>query len=331
MKVCHSLLILLIASLTACTGCNKNGWYKEQGIIWTTQYHITCNGPAGLEDSVMMLLNQVDASLSAFNPNSLVSHINKDPEGGVVDELLSEVFAKSLYVNDKSGGVFDPTVSALINLWGFGFTGHAPQTPDDAQIDSALALVGITKCRIEDGRLKKGAPGMQFNFSAIAKGYAADLVADALLRGGATACMVEIGGEISLRGDSPRGGKWRVSIDAPDSDNPNVHTSMRVIEVAAPCGIATSGNYRNYHRIKEGMVGHTISPRTGRPIQTDVLSATVLAPTCLEADAFATACMAMSSADALQMITNVKGVEVLLVVGGNRSEAPRVLTTAGFP
>lgn len=331
MRMRNFLTILLIAVVAACIGCVRDGWHKEQGIIWTTQYHITYNGPAGLEDSVMVALNRVDASLSAFNPNSLISKINKANDGGKADALLTEVFTKSIEVNKKSGGVFDPTVSPLINLWGFGYTGHTPRTPNDAQIDSALALVGISKCHIEDGLLVKGAPGMQFNFSAIAKGYASDLVADALQRGGAKACMVEIGGEIAVCGESPRGGKWRVSIDAPDVENPNTHTSMHVIDVAAPCGVATSGNYRNYHQIDDGKVGHTISPRTGRPIQTDVLSATVIAPTCLEADAYATACMAMPSGDALQMIANIEGVEVLLVVSAEGKKGMCVLTTPGFP
>ena len=330
-SVRHIFLILISFALTACSGCARNGWHKEQGIIWTTQYHITYNGPSGLQDTVLSVLNSVDASLSAFNPNSLVSAINQDSLGGSVDNLLEKVFFKSLEINEKSGGMFDPTVSPLINLWGFGFDGHSQREPSSAQIDSALTLVGIARCSISNHNLVKGSPGMQFNFSAIAKGYASDLVADALQSAGATACMVEIGGEIVVRGNSPRGGKWRVSIDAPIAETPTTHTSMRVVEISSPCGIATSGNYRNFRQSAEGVVGHTISPLTGRPVQTDVLSATVIAPTCLEADALATACMAMPSADALQMIAGLSGVEALLVVSGDASQPWTVITTPGFP
>ncbi len=321
----------LLAGILLLCSCKRTTWHKENGIIWTTEYNITYYADHTLSDSVTAALNRVDASLSAFNPNSLISVINQDSLGGPVDIMLTEVLATSLAVNARSGGMFDPTVSPLVNLWGFGFTGHEPKVPTEAQIDSALENVGITKCRLDGFRLWKGSPGMQFNFSAIAKGYASDCVADALQRGGATACMVEIGGEIALRGESPRGGKWRVSIDAPDATTPDAHTSMRVVEVAAPCGIATSGNYRNFHNTREGKVGHTISPVTGRPLQTDVISATVIAPTCVEADALATACMAMDSEKALQMIEQIADVEVLLVVSNSTQTTPQILTTPGFP
>ncbi len=134
-----------------------------------------------------------------------------------------------------------------------------------------------------------------------------------LRRNGCENYMVEIGGEIAAAGVSSRGRAWRIMVDAPiDCDTAVVHERMAVVEVS-DCGVATSGNYRNYRETAEGRTWHTISPRTGRPAVTDLLSATVIAPSCMIADAYATACMARTADSALVMIASVPGVEALLV------------------
>jgi thiamine biosynthesis lipoprotein len=319
MKNCKILtLVALLAALISLSGCVKSKeWRRSNGAVWNTLYNITYEADRDLSDSIQAVFRQVEQSLSPFNDNSLISQINRN-ESVATDSLLRYVFRMSTAVCRNSGGKFDPTVSPIVNLWKFGYTGKvdpdANWEPEPQRIDSAMQYVGILDCRIlPDGSMSKKSAGTTFNFSAITKGYACDLVADMLARNGATNVMVEIGGEVAARGESPRGGSWRLQVDAPKVDEgvPE-HESLEVIEVA-DCGVATSGNYRNYHQSSHGRIGHTIDPVTGYPCVTPLLSATVIAPTCAEADAYATAAMASPSVEFADSILRHAGVKAILV------------------
>ena len=162
--------------------------------------------------------------------------------------------------------------------------------------------------------MRKKSSGTTFNFSAVTKGYACDLMLDMLRRNGAQDAMVEIGGEVAVGGKSPRGDSWRLQIDTPVfSADSIVHQALEIIEVA-DCGVATSGNYRNYHQSSGGRVGHTIDPRSGRPVKSPFLSVTVIASGCGEADAYATALRAAPPrAAAEDIISRGDGLRVMLV------------------
>ncbi len=318
------LLLAAIAGLVM-IGCSGTKSYRTaEGGVWNTVYRITYNSDRDLRDSILAVMKQVEMSLSPFAEGSLISRINAG-EDVAADSLIIRVFTASQEVNRVSGGMFDPTVAPLINLWGFGYRETGVE-PSQEVIDSLLPLVGIASCSIgEDRKVIRHAEGTEFNFSAITKGYGCDLVGEMLRRNGVSDYMVEIGGEIAAAGVSPRGKAWRVMVDAPiETDTAVVHERLAVIEIT-DCGVATSGNYRNYRETAEGKVWHTVSPLTGRPAMTDLLSATVKAGTCMEADAFATACMAMDCRSALSMIESVPQVEALLVT------ADTVITTSGFP
>ena len=246
-----------------------------------------------------------------FNPQSTVSKINRG-ESRQVDKMFTDVFNLANDVYKLSGGTFDPTVAPLVNLWGFGHKSE-PTNPDSTDVKYALAAVGMSKCRICDNELLRDDDRLEFDFSAIAKGYGVDCVAAMLHRNGATNYMVEIGGEIAVRGKNPIGRPWRIQIDAPTSNIPG-DSALRTIELI-DCAIATSGNYRNYRHNADGSTyGHTINPCTGYPVKTSTLSATVIAPTCVMADALATACMAMKSGDAISMIEKINNVDVILAI-----------------
>lgn len=317
-----SAAILLLFSLLF-GGCNRHADYQvSEGGVWNTTFRIVYRCDRPLDDSIRTVMKQVEMSLSPFNDSSTISRINRG-ETTMTDSLLRRVFIMSQKVNSASGGMFDPTVSPLVDLWGFGWKnpGHEPQ---QAEIDSAVALVGIDSCRLfPDGTIAKKHPGTQFNFSAITKGYGVDLVAEMLHRNGCSDYLVEIGGEIAMRGNNPRGEAWRVMIDAPVSNDTSVtHSRMTVIspqnttdETAA---VATSGNYRNSRVTESGQrVWHTIDPRSGRPADSEALSATVIAPTCAIADALATACMAMPLSQATAMIDSLgSGYSCLIVTPG---------------
>ncbi len=298
--------ILLSVLLSSCSSEQK--WHKEQGMIWNTMWHATYCGPQDAISAAVDSLKSVESSVSAFDENSLVSVINRS-EKGLVDSNFKNVYEMSKKVNGISNGLFDPTLSPLIKAWGFG-KGHTP-TADTARIESILTYVGIDKTRIENDTLFKSSKEISFNFSAIAKGYGVDVAAQSLFDHGCTDLMFEIGGEVVCRGLNPEGKKWRILIETPDEEylkevfknNKKPSFSDQLIVELTDEALATSGNYRNFHTDASGQAfGHTISPVTGRPVKTDILSASIIAPTCMEADALATACMAMGSEEAMEML-----------------------------
>lgn len=298
-------MILLTSAISSCI--NNKSWQKSQGMIWNTVWHVTYYGNSDALTAAIDSLKAVERSLSVFDDNSLVSVINRN-EKGPVDHHLTKVYEMSRKASRMSHGLFDPTVSPLIEAWGFG-ENHTP-TADTAYIASILPSVGIQRTSIENGFLIKSTPEMAFNFSAVAKGYGVDVAAKALSDRGCRDMMVEIGGEIVCRGHNPEGKKWRILIETPDeeylkevfkNENPPSFSDRLVVELQDEA-LATSGNYRNYHSDSGQTFGHTISARTGRPVKTDILSASVIAPTCMEADALATACMLMGSSDAMAML-----------------------------
>lgn len=328
-----SLVCILAGLLTLMAACTSTGkrpmqWRSAEGVVWATTYHITYRASADLTDSIIATLRRVELSLSPFDPASRISAINEGTDS-LTDSLIRRAYHRSLEVSAASDGMFDPTVGPLVELWGFGKNRIASPAPAPADIAQALSRVGIARCSIDSlGFIHKPHPATTFNFSAITKGLGVDEVAATLRRAGASDYLVEIGGEMALSGHSPRGTLWRVSIDAPRPDSTAAHHALLTIE-ATDCGIATSGNYRNYHSSPSGeRLGHTISPRTGRPVSTDLLSATVIAPDCMTADALATACMALGADSAISLILSRPDTEALLVSLG---DPYTVRTTPGFP
>lgn len=303
--------MLWFCMASACSGKSSDYRYLD-GIVWNTSFHIVYCAESDLSDSIMMELNRVEQSVSVFKKGSVTDRVNAG-NGVEVDSLFLKVYEESRRINELSEGMFDPTISPIVNAWGFG-KGHAP-TADTLRIDSLLEMTGIRRTRIENMRLFKDDDRIQFNFSAIAKGYGCDRVGEMLRRNGVENFLVEIGGEIMARGRNSQGDPWTVSIDSPSEDGNLNHTSVRIIDVYNQ-GLATSGNYRNYHTSGNRRFGHTISPVTGRPIQTDVISATVLAPTAMQADAAATACMALGSKKGIALCDSLD-YRVLLILEDN--------------
>lgn len=293
-------------------GCGRGERYHTlSGATWNTTYTIKYEGAECLGDSVPKVLRAVELSLSPFNANSRISKINRN-ESIETDSLIERIMAISREVYARSGGAFDPTVSPLINLWGFGYEGNDSRVPSDSAISAALGAVGFGECFTQGGAIVKKSPATTFNFSAVTKGYGCDLIGEMFRRNGVTNYMVEIGGELALSGVNDRGKPWRVMIEAPVEDSEGGRFGMSTVELT-DCGVATSGNYRNYHDTSCGRVGHTISPVTGRPVATATQSATVVAPSCAMADALATASMVMPAEDAISMLGTMEGVGALIV------------------
>lgn len=321
--------LILITALIYClvlgfTSCREKN-YINSGSVWATTYHISYDADRDLSDSIVAVMKQVENELSMFSPASTVSQINRG-ENPEIGRMFADVFKLSQRINILSGGAFDPTVGPLTNLWGFG-TKNIVSEPTVAEIDSVLATIGIGVCQIRDGVIIKKHPATMFDFSSVAKGFGVDAVAEMLTRNGCRNYMVEIGGEVAVKGQNPSGKPWHIQIDAPVEDDIS-HQRLTIIELK-DAAIATSGNYRNFRDTQSGRIGHTIDPHTGRPVSTSTLSATVIAPDCATADALATACMVMGADSALKMIENLPSTGALLAVSKNDSLIIR--KTSNFP
>ena len=283
---------------------------NNEGTIFGTLYHAKYLYDKDLKAELEAELQKVDASLSMFNPQSTISRINRN-ETDEADEMLSDVLELSFTINKATDGAFDPTVAPLVNAWGFGF--KSGKLPNSTQVDSLLALVGLSGIHLQGDKLTKDNPLSILDFSAIAKGYGVDHAAQVLRSHGIKDFMVEIGGEVVTEGVNEKGEPWRIGINKPDDDSTSTNTELQDIISLSGKAIATSGNYRNFY-IKEGKkIAHTINPKTGYPAQQDILSSTVLAPTCAEADAFATAFMVLGMEGAKQVLRSQPQLEAYFI------------------
>jgi thiamine biosynthesis lipoprotein len=302
-------ITLLFLSIAGCTGGKE--YYEESGSVFHTLYHIKYQAPRPLTDGIDAELEAFNLSLNPFNPNSIITKVNNN-EDVEVDEWFAEVFNKAKEVSVLSGGAFDATVAPLINLWGFGFSRMDSITP--AMIDSIKTFIGHDRIHLKGRKVVKDDPRITLNFSAIAKGYACDVIARLLEREGVTNYMVEIGGEVTMRGVNHNGECWRIGIKKPTDDTEGADTSIEdIIRPCKPCGIATSGDYRNFY-VRDGIrYGHTIDPATGYPAGQNILSATVMAPDCMTADAYATAFMVMGIERAVATARTIKDIEYFFI------------------
>lgn len=305
---------------------SKEAYIYNEGIIFGTLYHAKYCYDKDLKEEIEAELQKVDASLSMFNPQSTISRINRN-ETDEADKMLCEVLALSSSVNRATEGAFDPTVAPLVNAWGFGF--KSGQLPDSIQVDSLRALVGLAGIHLKDGKLTKDNPLSILDFSAIAKGYGTDRAADILRSHGVQNFMVEIGGEVVTQGHNEKGEPWRIGINKPDDDSTSTKSELQDVVAISRGAIATSGNYRNYYIHQGRKIAHTINPLTGYPAQQDILSSTVFAPTCAQADAFATAFMVLGLDKAKEILQQQPQLEAYFIYSDQQGNY-QTWHTAGF-
>lgn len=296
---------------------------ENAGSIFGTTYHVKYEYGRDLGAEMLAELQRVDASLSIFNKESTISRLNRN-ETDTVDARFAEVFGKAQAISRATGGAFDMTVAPLVNAWGFGFSNAATMTQEC--VDSLLPLVGYGKVRVENGRLRKAQDGMTVDAGAIAKGYGVDRVARLLDSLGVRNYMVEIGGEIVARGRNKRGENWHIGVSRPveGAGEGDLQTVLSVNDVA----LATSGNYRNFYYKDGKRYAHTIDPHTGWPVQHALLSASVFAPDCTTADAYATAFMVLGLEGAKKVLAEHPELMAYLVYADG--EAFRVWHSPGL-
>lgn len=303
-----SALFLIIASC-------KQKYSTASGEIWATSYHIVYSG-SNLDDSIRAELVAIDNELSMFNPHSEISAIN-DCLTDSVGRRFAEVFDVCRCIWLVSGGVYDPTIAPVAELWGFGRSDSA--NPSDSAIAAAIEAVGLGYCDIADNRIVKKSPATRFDFSSVAKGYGIDCVADMFDRNGVDNYMIEIGGEIAVRGVNPWGLPWHIQIDSPTGGMG--HSQLQIISMGPGReAMASSGNYRNVRRDSTGYIyGHTLSPFTGRPVMSRLAAVSIRSPRCADADALATACMASGDPDSALAFASRAHAAALIVVIDNDS------------
>ena len=268
------------------------------------------------------LLADFNRALSTYIPDSEISVFNR--EGAVAFKMpyFPEILRAGKVVYEKSDGAFDPTIGQLIDAWGFGAKNATD--PDSTQVDSLLHLVGFDKIEFNSERVISTITGVQLNFSAIAKGQAIDVVGDFLAGRGVENYMVEIGGEVRSLGKNSAGEYWVIGIEVPDKAR--VGELFDAVRLRNQ-GMATSGNYRNFRILQDGRkVAHTIDPKTGFPKMQTLLSATVFAPTCMYADAYATACMVQGLQKAKAMILADPTLEAYFIYANDEGEMETYLS-----
>ena len=294
--------------------CRRGAYFDESGTVFRTLYQIKYQSDTILTDKIDAELQAFNLSLNPFNPNSILAKINRNEEVEV-DQWFTEVFHKAMEVSEHSNGMFDVTAAPLINVWGFGFEQMDNISPE--VIDSLRAFVGYRKVRLEGRHIIKDDPRIILNFSAIAKGYACDVVAALLEREGVENYMVDIGGEIAAKGKNVRGDCWQIGINEPEDETTLLRNEYNeIVRLCDQCGLATSGNYRNFYIMDGKKYGHTIDPVTGYPADQSILSATIVASDCMTADAYATAFMAMGVEAGCRMAEQIPEIEYYLIYSG---------------
>lgn len=307
-------------------------YIKNAGLIHGTMYHTTYEHPQGedIQMDIERCMHEFDTSLSTYQATSVISRINQNDPDVKTDAHFETMYETAQMIAQKTDGAFDITVAQLVNLWGFGF--HPSDTsklPSQQTIDSIRAFTGYKNISLKNHQLIKKDGRIMLDANAIAKGYSVDIVAEFLGTQGVENYMVEIGGEIVVKGHNPKGEKWRVGVDKPIEDPSARNRKIQRVIALDNNALATSGNYRQFYEKDGKKYSHTIDPTTGFPVDHNLLSATVVGPDCMTADAFATACMVMGVDKSMRIANEIEEIEIYLIYA-DESGTMQEIFTDGF-
>ena len=318
------LVFILTMVMVACQPSVNEKVYLIEGEAQGSTYHIKyiAERDENLKPAIDSILEVIDLSMSTYRPDSAISKINQGDTTVVVDEHFRKVFEASQQIWQESEGLFDPTVGVLVNAWGFGKQKISEaDLPTDKKIDSLRKYVGFDKVVLtEKNLIKKRYTEILFDFNAIAQGYTSDVVANYLSARGIKNYIVEIAGEMYLKGRNTVEDKsWTIGVENPlkPLDDRDLVATIQFTNQ----GLATSGNYRKVWTDSNGRkYVHSINPITGRATQSDVLSATVVAPSTMLADGYATMFMVMGLAKSKAFLEKHPDLAVLLVYSDDKHQ-----------
>lgn len=313
-QTCVSAIVALLTTL-AC-GCSApHGYITSDGAMLGTTFHVCTDVPnlssAELYNEMMRIDNEAKSSLSIFNPESLLSRINRG-ETDSLDRHLVYNLSLARTLGEKYDTHYDVTIKPLTEAWGFAAKG----VTKEPNIDSLLQFIGYDKWALDGNRVVRHDSRVQFDLNSIAKGYTVDLVAEMLEAYGAQNYIVEVGGEIRCRGVNAKGNVWRVGIDSPEDGNMSPGANLAAAVELHGKALATSGNYRRFYIDPSGRkVVHTINPQSGRGATSRLLSATVVTDNCATADALATLFMAVGEERAIELAERMRdSVKVYFII-----------------
>ena len=311
--------IFFFLQFISCKKTSTTDPIQLRGSIFGTTYTIIYyDTRVNYHDEINQLFEGLNKATSTYIPSSDISRINRGEKEVKIDAYFKEVFYKSEKIYEETNGYFDPTIGILVNAWGFG-----PKKPsfemDSIKVKEMIQYIGFDKVSIEGDLVLKKYPEIYFDFNSIAKGYGLDLVSRLLDSKGVENYLIEIGGEVKVKGTKPTGKLWTVQLDNPNTDGTrSAYTYLQLTNKA----MASSGNYRKYRMGPDGeKYVHTINPKTGFATESNLLSATVIAELdCADVDAYATAFMAMGLEKTQQFLEDKAGLKVILIYANSEGE-----------
>lgn len=288
---------------------------KTMGTYWRVSVvDIDAARAEKLRNRIQAQLDADDRLLSTYKNDSALMRFNhtKSLTPWPVSEAMADIITTSLRIGDKTQGAMDITVGPLVNLWGFGPDKQPVQVPTQAQIDAAKAKTGLQHLTVinqaHQQYLQKDLPDLYVDLSTVGEGYAADHLARLMEQEGIARYLVSVGGALNSRGMNAERRPWRVAIQKP-TDRENA--VQAVVDINGH-GISTSGSYRNYYEVDGKRLSHVIDPQTGRPIEHNLVSVTVIAPTALEADGWDTGLMVLGAEKAKEVVRR-EGLAVYMI------------------
>lgn len=317
--------ILLLTSILACLEQPKK-YTTLQGNAQGTTFRIVFQDTNNRDFSadVDSIFRAIDHSMSLWDSTSIITKINNGDTTILLDEPFKRVFTSSQQISEKTDGAFDITVAPLVKAWGFSFKKGLP-APTEAEVQKLSQLIGFQQVKLIGNKLSKTKPELSVDFNAIAQGYSVDAIAEFLMANKVVNYLVEIGGEVRANGVNDRKKIWKVGIDKPIE---NGERQLQAVVELNGRSLATSGSYRKFIERDGKKYSHTIDPKTGYPVTHNLLSASVVAANCTNADAYATACMVVGVEKSLELARK-EGFEVYLIFE-NKEGKLSVRKTAGF-
>lgn len=310
--------LVVFASLFIISGCDKpveqiHLYGPTMGTTYNVKYLPQKDAPSReqFQREIDRLLEEVNDQMSTYRKDSELSRFNqsRSSDSFTVSSQTATVVKEAIRLNALTMGALDVTVGPLVNLWGFGPEARPEVVPSDTELAERKAMTGIEHLKVEGNSLQKDLPNLYVDLSTIAKGWGVDVVADYMQSQGIKNYMVEVGGEIRLKGHNREGISWRIAIEKPDV---NQRAVQEIIE-PGNMAMATSGDYRNYFEREGIRYSHIIDPRTGRPIHNKVVSVTVLDKSCMTADGLATGLMVLGEEKGMQ-VAEKENIPVLMIV-----------------
>jgi thiamine biosynthesis lipoprotein len=316
-KIISFLSLLLIS-------CNvdSSNYKRIQGDAFGTTYQVIVESESNsskIKQSIDSIFEVVNNSMSTYRSNSIISKVNESQNPVKVDSHFIEVFKKSKDIWKLSNGYFDPTAGSIVNLYGMG-PNNKIQSINEYKIDSVMQYVGLDKVYLnQQNFIVKTDENVYIDFNAIAKGYSVDLIKDLLININSNNFLIEVGGELITMGVNEKNKKWKVAIQNPVDLN-SYYSEITLDGMS----LATSGNYRKFRIDSETGVryAHIVNPINGQSMSNNILSASVIANSCIEADAWATSLMLMDPMEAVEIINNIVDIEVLILTAINDQIIP---------